>query len=53
MFNPIIFFRKYVYISRSISLFRFLGYYEYVGRFYTTDKNRKNVDTACGKAFGK
>ena len=26
-----IFFRKYVYTSRSISFFRFLGIYEFVG----------------------
>jgi hypothetical protein len=34
-------------------LFRFLGYYEYVGHFYTSGKNRKTVDAACGKAFGE
>lgn len=43
----------YVYTSRSISLFRFLGYYEYVGHFYTSGKNRKTVDAAWEKAFGE
>jgi len=24
-----------------------------MGHFYTSGKNRKTVDTACGKAFGE
>lgn len=46
-----IFFRKYVYTSRSISFFRFLGIYEFVGWFYTTGENRKPAKTRMNKGF--